>query len=695
MAAVDGALRHLAGGWTEKNSLFRVGDNISEWLVMLLMFLVVLGVILFEQVWHWLGHKLHPYPKYHEMMHKITSELMILGMLGLFVHLFSEAYWIDFYSKPVKAFKIADQTIFFVACFLILQALLIFYVMRQKNIMTDQIELVSSHYVYQKAKAALNKDNYANWFQYEAKKTRALRVMRHKILRRFFLKTYNLPEMFQFSWYLRMQQDSQIQHLIDIELTQWMLLLLVWCGFIAAHSSIEQNLVTYDDDEQPKYVRVYVFMAFESLLSIVMLLMWLYINKCMNTIYKYLGIYKNKEVLPKMRECAEEERHTRESQEDSIAQLQRLHYNMDMHAHGHQFFLAADQGVQILGLVFRKCFPRKTKSPQDVHLAHGGGHGGEEPLVSPRHRHGTNGGRHGDHGGPGGDGGHDGHHPHASVKTLSELTPIQLPWFSRKLLHYFLKTFLMLNGLFAAIAMNSVVYILPDVPDMDYTVLLVLIASPLLLNAFYLGPRLMLRFMTLSTLWQLNPDNVSVMVGQYLSTIEIKTHMVESIQAFLDRKDQTVDDLRDDLEKNGGTKDFIDIETFRVVLAHYGFHVSVFKFNAMIRLVFKTKGAMVNYEQLLALLAGDIDVRIDQTVDMAMMTERNKYSVDDFDFTLDEEDDGMEKKTKALGSVAVDIGIRPVLEPIGVPAVPNDDANFATPSADGDLIHGPVYSEQR
>ncbi|RHY41457.1 hypothetical protein DYB30_004646 [Aphanomyces astaci] len=646
--------RHLAAGrWTEKNSLFRVGDNISEWLVMLLMFLVVVGVILFEQVWHWLGHKLHPYPKYHEMMHKITSELMILGMLGLFVHLFSEAYWIDFYSKPVKAFKIADQTIFFVACFLIAQAVLIFYVMRQKNIMTDQIELVSSHYIYRKAKAALDKANYANWFQYEAKKRRALRVMRHKILRRFFLRTYNLPEMFQFSWYLRMQQDSQIQHLIDIELTQWLLLLLVWCGFIAAHNSVERSLVVHDDDEQPKYIRVYVFMAFEFALSIVMGLMWLYIRQCMNTVYKYLGIYNNKDVLAKMRECAEEERHTRESQADSIAHLERLHYNMDMRAHGHRFFLAGDQGVQLLSLAVRKCFRHEAKSASHVQLAHGG--------ESPRIHHPRHGG--------------------SQAKTLSELTSIKLPLFSRKLLHYFLKTFLMLNGLFAAIAMNSVVYILPDVPDMDYTVLVVLMAIPLLLNAFYVGPRLMLQFMTLSTLWQLNADNVSLMVSQYLSTIEKKTHLVDSIRAFLDKTHQTVDDLRCDLERNGGTRDYIDMETFRVVLAHYGCHVSLFKFNAMIRLVFKTKGAMVNYEQLMGLVAGEVDVCIDQTVDMM-------DNLDDFDFTLDEHD----KKAKVLGSVAVDIGARQPLQPIGIVATYDED--FATPAADGDLIHD-AYSEQR
>ncbi|KAF0697958.1 Aste57867_11388 [Aphanomyces stellatus] len=676
--ALDAAVRHLASAWSEKNSLFRVGDNISEWLVMLLMFLVVLGVILFEQVWHWLGHKLHPYPKYHEMMHKITSELMILGLLGLFVHLMSEAYWIDFYSKPVKAFKIADQTIFFVACALIIQALLIFYVMRQKNILIDQLELVSSHYVYRKAKDALNKDNFANWFQYEAKKRRALRVMRHKILRRFFLETYKLPEMFQFSWYLRMQQDSQIEHLIEIELTQWMLMLCVWCGYIATHNAVENGLLANDDDEQPTYVRVYVFIAFEILLSVIMGLMWLYINACLNAIYKHLGIYHNKDVLPKMRQVADAERVGKQTQADSIHQLEKMHYHMDMHAHGHQFFLAADQGVQLLGLALAKCGATKCccKGKKAVTVSHGAGHGGGHADDS--HHHESAEGEHHDH--------------HAKIPTLSELTPVKLPFFSRKLLHYALKTVLMLNGLYVAIALNSIMFMLPDVPELDYTVLVIIIYAPLLLNAFYFGPRLMMRFVTLSTMWQLNPDNVSVMIGQYLGTIEKKTQMVDAVKSFLAKHHKTVHDLRMDLEKNGGTKDFVDIETFRVVLAHYGFHVSVFKFNAMIRLVFKTRGATVNYEQLLSLINGDVDVRVDQTVDM-QTTETNKYHPDDYDFSFDDDDNGAvheKHKAKAMASVAVDIDARQALHPIG------RAEDFSTPAADGDLIHGPVgYAEHK
>ncbi|CAK4904931.1 unnamed protein product [Aphanomyces euteiches] len=680
MSLAADVVRQLAGSWSEKNSLFRVGENISEWLVMLLMFLVVLGVILFEQVWHWLGHKLQPYPKYHEMMHKITSELMILGMLGLIVHLLSEAYVIDYYSKPVKAFKIADQTIFFVAVALIVQALLIFQVMKQKNIMTDQIELVSSGYIYKKAKEALNKDNYANWFQYAAKKRRALKVMRHKLLRRFFLKTYKLPDMFQFSWYLRMNQDSQIEHLIEVELTQWMILLLVWCGFIACHKGIEKGLTQHADDEPPVYVRVYVFLVFELILSAAMLVMWLYIKKCMNAIYSHLGIYHNKDVLGKMRECAIEEHKYKEDHDQALKQLEQLHYDMDLHAHGHRFFLAADQGVQLLSLACGSCGSYAKKV---VHIGHSDRHD-EHAAHAEEGHHDAHDDHHGDHGG--------GHGHHEPQKTLSDLTPIRLPFFSRKLLHYVLKTCLMLNGLYVAMAMNSIGYLLDDVPDLDATVAFFLVFTPLVFNSFVIGPRVMLRFMTLSTVWTLNPDNVSQTVGQYLSTIENKTQMVESIKSFMAKKHKTINDLREDLEKNGGKKDYIDIETFRLVLAHYGFHVSIFRFNAMIRLVFKTKGTHVNYEQLLSLLEGDVNVCVDQTIDK--LDESVRFSTDSYDF-MEDENDGVTDKFRAMETVSVDLDSRPQLQPLQYTSSQGDE-DFTTPSADGDLIHGDAtYSEHK
>jgi len=229
---------------------------------------------------------------------------MILGLLGLFIQLFSEASWIDYYSKGVKAFKIADQTIFFVAVALIVQALGIFTMLHFVNIRMDKLEIVSSTYIYRTSKTALEEAQSLNWFQRQWITWKYNRMMKMKILRRFYLKTYKMPELFHFSWYLRLHQDSQIQYLIEVEMSTWMLLLATWAVFCAIYNGFEIAVSQEEDDEEPRYVRVYVYIVFEILLSLSMCALLAYLNWCLRVIWKAEGCETNAKLLLKMERVA-------------------------------------------------------------------------------------------------------------------------------------------------------------------------------------------------------------------------------------------------------------------------------------------------------------------------------------------------------------------------------------------------------
>ncbi|OQS06563.1 hypothetical protein THRCLA_01395 [Thraustotheca clavata] len=614
--------RVLADAWSSKSSLFRVGDNVPESTVLTYMAICVGSVILFEYTWHYVGHRLEPYPKYHEMMQKITSELMILGLLGLLIHLASEAYWLNYYAKGTKAFKIADQTIFFVAVALILQALVIFGVLRYKNIDMDKIELASSKYVYQRAKRVFAAPTKMNFLQ----RYRANSLMRIKIMRRYFLNTFKLPQIFEFSWYVRVQQDAQITHLIDVEFSQWILLLLVWLLFVTVHLAVEKIPAIHNDDEVPYYVRIYVFMGFEWALTIAMGCLLLYLKFCLNKALNQIGGRNKSDLFQTMKAVAHQEHHLDESKEESAKQLQEVLQSMEAHHHPHKFFFASDSGVQLVKKTFKHFFSKEESDP---------------------------------------------HH---------YVSPLKLPWFSGDLLHFVLKTLLMINGLYVAIMINSIVFLLPDLPDLDKSTALFVLAMPIAVNATVLAPLLMQKFVLVSTLHQLNPECMTTMLSKYLSTIAKKTTMVQAIQQSLKDQKKTVDDFAAELQAEAisPTSSYIYMDTLRKIFILYNFHVSVFKFNSMIRLFFKTKGTTVNFKQLLELLRGEVDVQTDQTVDAPIEDTLNMF---------DENDKNIEPHdTYALEKG--DFTLAPLQR-----GEPQEEALHTTPKTESEII-GTVYCRQ-
>uniref|UniRef100_H3H579 Uncharacterized protein n=1 Tax=Phytophthora ramorum TaxID=164328 RepID=H3H579_PHYRM len=217
-----------------KTSLFRVGDAVELWRVLLHLSVLVACLLLFERALHHLEGRAAVSAKYQQLLSKAYRELMILGLIGLVLKLIKEAPSVDSGSAAMTAFQVADLTIFILALALILQTVCIFLLLRKHNVRADRAELLSTEDLAD-AVASPSVNQTQNMQE----------LIHFRLLRHLFLNRFQLPQLFPFAKYLRQAQNNQITHMTDVGAPMWGVLLVVaWCleGITAALSSGEPEL---------------------------------------------------------------------------------------------------------------------------------------------------------------------------------------------------------------------------------------------------------------------------------------------------------------------------------------------------------------------------------------------------------------------------------------------------------------------
>ncbi|KAH7472424.1 uncharacterized protein KRP23_9418 [Phytophthora ramorum] len=187
-----------------KTSLFRVGDAVELWRVLLHLSVLVACLLLFERALHHLEGRAAVSAKYQQLLSKAYRELMILGLIGLVLKLIKEAPSVDSGSAAMTAFQVADLTIFILALALILQTVCIFLLLRKHNVRADRAELLSTEDLAD-AVASPSVNQTQNMQE----------LIHFRLLRHLFLNRFQLPQLFPFAKYLRQAQNNQITHMTD------------------------------------------------------------------------------------------------------------------------------------------------------------------------------------------------------------------------------------------------------------------------------------------------------------------------------------------------------------------------------------------------------------------------------------------------------------------------------------------------
>ncbi|GAB9472406.1 hypothetical protein Gpo141_00009584 [Globisporangium polare] len=600
----------MAGG-----SLFRVGDNVELWRVLAYLSLLVACIILLEQALHLLKHKLAKYPKYHDMMSKVFGELMVLGFVGLVLKLFKEFSHANAYSRSMIAFQAADLTVFILAMALILQAICVFFLLRSKNVQVDKAELVSSEHLLD----VINKhavDKVAGGQSLFSRVSSSLaqakenataattstiggsnrigttpgtkiresdfpELIQMRILRHFFLRTHKLPELFPFSKYLRQAQDNQITHMIEVEMSTWIMLIAVAWGLESVSTLVQRH---YDLEERRSIV--YVFLVFSWLSVLLHLAVLMYMRWATEQILSAAGEHFGRTTKLKCLKAvadSEVQAEGKESVADAIGtmeivrdterekKIQRRRFHITEH----------DTGFQLVATICRNlariCRHKRSSSAQEAASALAAANTGDAEA---------------------GTGAPQQQPPHSLQKDA-----LYLRWFSRKAWHFVVMWLLMLNGLYVALFFQCVLYELVD----DFRALdtLVIICAPvsLVVNMIFFQSRIMRSFVLVSCIVRVDDAALGDVIDHFTETVELRAEFVATVTSFMEKRQLTIADMEAEFEAKDTEKTgLLEVEDVRLVLRHFGFTLSYFRFNSVVKLLFTLQGTQVEYAQVGKLL---------------------------------------------------------------------------------------------
>lgn len=565
-------------------SLFNVGLNITLDRVIIHVSILVVCVMVLERLLHKLEHHLRHYPKYHDMMTKVFGELMILGLIGIGIKILKELGGLDPYSTNMLSFQAADVMVFTVAIALIIQSTVVFLRMRRKNIQVDKAELISTTYLVEHI--GQNKlpswfDEFASVFTYARHQNRRQlttadipEVAKQRILRHFFLKRYGLPEMFPFSKYLRQAQDNQISHMIEVEISTWFILLLIAWALDGVAEVVSRHWTT-------KFSSVVAFVFFSWLsvllhMGITMYFTWA-IDKLLDAAVGSHGSKSRRtDRYEYLETIADQEAHDREHElaTDSLETMEKVREREQRkHIARHRNILTEhDMGFQLVATAIRKVSSKKLQisTESDDYTE------AKTPVTSIE----------------------DGivMEPEADRR-------IHLAGFSRKAWHFIIVSALMLNAFYVALFCQCVAYLMDSIYKLHGLAPMFLIPLPLLLNMVIFQPRIMRNFVLVASIIRVDDSALGNVIENFTDTVQLRANFVRTVHDYLEANNLSIQDVQNAFEKLDVLKDGkLDIEDVRYVLKKFGFSLSYFGFNSVVKLLFNPDGVSLDYSQVIRLL---------------------------------------------------------------------------------------------
>ncbi|OQR96706.1 hypothetical protein THRCLA_07192, partial [Thraustotheca clavata] len=572
--------RFLAATSTDKLTIERV---------LLSTLLLIIFVVVLEAGLHKLDHFCKKYHKYHEMLNKVTGELMVVGLIYLLVKFVCYFNIIEYGGVQYYSLDAADMLLFFVAVALVLQSLVIFVRLREANAEIDDLTITKAHALVTMAKTQEEamEVNKALWFKKYRTRSKMRVLMENKLMDAFFHKTYELPSIFSFAKYLREIQDSHIVDLIEVDILGWAMLLILFTTFFAFTGELQQNsayhkakgnatVITAPDDQL--YVqRIWVFALFVGLLTLGMLAMSIYLRVLNNAVIKHAikAFLSNEDVY-------QPENYLATKEDELMSALLVIKQSENDEAE-----ITVDAAIEIMqkraeeigknqkvytGLAKNSLFIQMvTSSARKMNLNNNTTTDEQDKVDIYKEK----------------------------MKSLK----LPLP-FPRKLVQFCLQNFLILNGLYYGMLMSCV---FPSISPSDIPKAIAL-AIPLLINTFFFAPHLLHRFAILSGTWKVERHKLSAVIEHLNEVEEMKNAMVTQINAFLLDKGKEIKHIREELEKidrnDEHQKDgYIDVERLREVLKNYGFKFSRHKFHTLVLLEYRTKGKTVCFDEVLKTLS--------------------------------------------------------------------------------------------
>ncbi|KAJ0401145.1 hypothetical protein ATCC90586_000245 [Pythium insidiosum] len=387
--------------------------------------------------------------------------------------------------------------------------------------------------------------------------SRLEQMVQTRVLRHFFLQSHGLPELFPFSKYLRQAQDNQITHMIDIEMSMWVLLILLLWAMDGITALIEKKV------ERKALIIAYTAAVWA--LSLLHVLVLLLLNRVVRRILQETGYRSRQDMLAMVqRIVAQEDRSVAvgalDSALDAMHKVQEALEAVEMRRKKKydRSCVRDDSGLQLLSMCCRASARRCESAPPPDE-----DDDGSLPIRDPPMR-----------------------------------------FFSRKALHFLIKFLIMQNGFYVAFLCQAVLYEFPQLYHHFGVLAVVLIPLPLVLNMFGFQPRICRQFVVVSCIFRVDVTALSEVVTHFSESVELRSDFVSCLLQSIRANGQTVAALCEELEAHDpADTGLIELEELRQVLRRFGCQVSFFRFNGIAKLLFRLKGTRVAYAQVERLLA--------------------------------------------------------------------------------------------
>lgn len=210
-------------------TVFGIGTHVDPVRVAVALITVVGITILLELMTHFMDHLCKDSPVHFRMLNKLRTEIMMMGVLSFIIFLSSQiapSFNETLYYEP---FEFAHIVVFFLALFLIIQSVCIMLISENRRRFDARVCVQPTMEIVKKIEENPGCVFYIKYLpcygglRYAAE----LKLMKHN-----FIKTYGLPESFDFSVYLSTSLDKSVLAIMSVDISSWCLFIVVALCYI-------------------------------------------------------------------------------------------------------------------------------------------------------------------------------------------------------------------------------------------------------------------------------------------------------------------------------------------------------------------------------------------------------------------------------------------------------------------------------
>ncbi|CAI5724467.1 hypothetical protein KXD40_000939 [Peronospora effusa] len=551
----------MAGG-----SLFQVGQDVEFWRVLVHLSILALSLVLVEKALHRMEHKFPRSDKYQHMLKKVYRELMVLGLISLGLKIFKETSRIDSSSKTILAFQVADLTVFFLALALILQTTAVFQLLRNQNRRAERAELLTTHDLIDMMEEVEGPspsiiETLFSCGRAAKKKIYIKKLIELRLLRHLFLRRFGFPQLFPFSNFLNRAQANQISHMIEVNPLMWLVLLAVaWgiCGLLDLFETIDTKM-----PEREELVEAFMIVAWVLLLLHV--IVFLYFRSCVNHLLRKAGFAQNKAFLMANLNVIAKDEAKAWFNEEADKALEIMSFIQEQH-----------EEIELERIQRHRKF-HKTEGRIGAFFRQVNGFMSRDSKSKERE----------------------------SMNGVVPGSPtINIQYFSYHAWHVSVILLLILNGFFITLFLQCAMYDLDEIYEDFGALPTALVPLPLVLNALYFQRHIFYDFVIVSSTLRINSHTLSDVIENFSEIVRLRSEFATSLLHQMTQQELSISDLKEELKTYDPTASgFIDIDDLRSVLAKFGFRLTRFRFNSVVKLLFELEGTAVTYGQVLRLVA--------------------------------------------------------------------------------------------